>query len=67
MPFLKTNKVIYNGVHKLYVKATANDGSDIAELMQYFMNSNVPEIVVGRCDHTPPLTYPLCCRTISSK
>ena len=67
MPFLKTNKVIYNGVHKLYVNAAANDGSDIAELMQYFMNSNAPEIVVGRCDHTPPLTYPLCCRTISSR
>ena len=55
---LETGDIVNNGIHELYVNAAVNDGSDIVDLMQYFMNGNVQEIVVGRCDHTPPLTLP---------
>ena len=37
---LETGDIVNNGIHELYVNAAVNDGSDIAELMQYFMNSN---------------------------
>ena len=37
---LETGNIVNNGIHELYVNAAVNDGSDIAELMQYFMNSN---------------------------
>jgi len=36
----ETKDIVENGVHEIYVNATASDGSANAELMQYFMNSN---------------------------
>jgi hypothetical protein len=30
---------VYNGIHEIYVNTAINDGSDIAELMQYFKKS----------------------------
>ena len=31
---------VYNGLHEIYVNTAVNDGTLIAELMQYFENSN---------------------------
>lgn len=36
----ETADIVENGVHEIYVNAAADDGSDNAELMQYFLNSN---------------------------
>ena len=35
-----TEKFVENGTHEVYVNAAINDGSTIAELMQYFMHSS---------------------------
>ncbi|MBQ2905764.1 MAG: Rpn family recombination-promoting nuclease/putative transposase [Peptococcaceae bacterium] len=35
-----TDKYVENGTHEVYVNTMINDGSDIAELMQYFADSN---------------------------
>ncbi len=35
-----TENYVENGTHEVYVNAAVNDGSDIAELMQYFINSS---------------------------
>ena len=35
-----TDYVIDDGVHEMYFNNTVNDGSEIAELLQYFKNSN---------------------------
>ena len=35
-----TEKFVENGTHEVYVNAAINDGSIIAELMQYFMHSS---------------------------
>ena len=35
----ETGTVIENGTHEIYVNTTVDDGSDIAQLMQYFKNS----------------------------
>ena len=34
-----TDKYVENGTHEVYVNAAVDDGSEIAELMQYFINS----------------------------
>lgn len=36
----ETSDFVENGTHEVYVNTAINDGSDIAELMQYFLNSN---------------------------
>ena len=36
----ETNDFVENGTHEVYVNTAINDGSDIAELMQYFVNSS---------------------------
>ena len=36
----ETNDFVENGTHEVYVNTAFNDGSDIAELMQYFVNSS---------------------------
>ena len=36
----KSNTTVYNGLHEIYVNTAVNDGTLIAELMQYFENSN---------------------------
>lgn len=36
----ETDTTVYNGIHEIYVNTAVNDHSDIAELMQYFRNSN---------------------------
>ena len=36
----ETNDFVENGTHEVYVNTAINDGSDIAELMQYFINSS---------------------------
>ena len=36
---LETGDVVENGTHEIYVNTTVDDGSDIAQLMQYFKNS----------------------------
>jgi hypothetical protein len=35
----ETGSIVDNGIHEIYVNTAINDGSDIAELMQYFRNS----------------------------
>ena len=35
-----SDKFVENGTHEIYVNTAINDGSDIAELMQYFINSS---------------------------
>jgi hypothetical protein len=35
----ETGSIVDNGIHEIYVNTAVNDGSDIAELMQYFRNS----------------------------
>lgn len=35
-----TDKYVENGTHEVYVNTAINDGSDVAELMQYFADSN---------------------------
>jgi hypothetical protein len=35
----ETGSIVDNGVHEIYVNTAINDGSDIAELMQYFKKS----------------------------
>jgi hypothetical protein len=35
----ETGSIVDNGVHEIYVNTAINDGSDIAELMQYFRKS----------------------------
>lgn len=37
----ETGTVVYNGFQEIYVNTTIDDGSEIAELMQYFKNSTV--------------------------
>lgn len=36
---LETDTTVENGIHEIYVNTANNDGSDIAELMQYFKKS----------------------------
>ena len=36
----ETDTTVYNGIHEIYVNTSVNDGTIIAELMQYFENSN---------------------------
>ena len=36
----ETGDIVENGVHEIYINATADDGSEHAELMQYFVDSN---------------------------
>ena len=36
----ETNDFVENGTHEVYVNTAIDDGSDIAELMQYFVNSS---------------------------
>ena len=36
----ETEMTVYNGLHEIYVNTAVNDGTLIAELMQYFENSN---------------------------
>ena len=36
----KSGTVVENGTHEIYVNTKVNDGSDIAQLMQYFKNSS---------------------------
>ena len=36
----ETETTMYNGINEIYVNTTAKDGTLIAELMQYFENSN---------------------------
>ena len=36
----ETETTVYNGIHEIYVNTASNDGTPIAELMQYFENSN---------------------------
>lgn len=36
----ETDTTVYNGIHEIYVNTAVNDGTAIAELMQYFENSN---------------------------
>jgi hypothetical protein len=35
----ETGSIVDNGIHEIYVNTAINDGSDIAELMQYFKKS----------------------------
>ena len=35
----ETGTIVENGVHEIYVNTKVDDGSDIAELMQYFKHS----------------------------
>jgi hypothetical protein len=35
----ETGSIVDNGIHEIYVNTAINDGSDIAELMQYFRKS----------------------------
>ena len=35
----ETGTVVENGIHEIYVNTKVDDGSDIAELMQYFKHS----------------------------
>ena len=35
----ETGSKVDNGIHELYVNTTVNDGTEIAELMQYFLHS----------------------------
>ena len=36
----ETETTVYNGINEIYVNTAAKDGTLIAELMQYFENSN---------------------------
>lgn len=36
----ETGTIVENGTHEIYANTAVNDGSDIAELMQYFKDSN---------------------------
>jgi len=35
----ETGTFVDDGIHRIFVNCAVNDGSDIAELMQYFKNS----------------------------
>ena len=37
---LETGDIVENGTHEIYVNTAIDDGSDIAQLMQYFKNSS---------------------------
>ena len=36
----KSKTAVYNGINEIYVNTASNDGTLVAELMQYFENSN---------------------------
>jgi len=36
----ETDKLVYNGINEIYVNTAVDDGSEIAELMQFFAHSN---------------------------
>ena len=46
----ETGTVIDDGIHRIFVNCAVDDGSDIAELMQYFKNS------IGKNDKFPRLS-----------
>lgn len=46
----ETGTVIDDGIHRIFVNCTVDDGTDIAELMQYFKNS------IGKNDKFPRLS-----------
>lgn len=51
----ETGTVVDDGIHRIFVNCAVDDGSDVAELMQYFKNS------IGKNDKFPRLSDRVSC------